>query len=136
VDSTSIFSLVNFPCLFLLVEVYDPLMLKHFNLQIVDLATLTGACIIALGNEIGGMFSPSDELAEELSAASKRAGEKLWRMPMEEGYWDMMKSNIADMVNTGGRPGGSITAALFLKQVKIHCNFPCIFLLLCCLVSF
>jgi leucyl aminopeptidase len=62
------------------------------------------------------MFSPSDELAEELSAASKRAGEKLWRMPMEEGYWDMMKSNIADMVNTGGRPGGSITAALFLKQ--------------------
>jgi leucyl aminopeptidase len=82
------------------------------------------------------MFSPSDELAEELSAASKRAGEKLWRMPMEEGYWDMMKSNIADMVNTGGRPGGSITAALFLKQVKIHCNFPCIFLLLCCLVSF
>ncbi len=83
-----------------------------------------------------GMFSPSDELAEELSAASKRAGEKLWRMPMEEGYWDMMKSNIADMVNTGGRPGGSITAALFLKQVKIHCNFPCIFLLLCCLVSF
>ncbi|CAM6032588.1 unnamed protein product [Sphagnum compactum] len=84
--------------------------------KIVDLATLTGACIIALGNEIGGMFSPSDELAEELSAASKRAGEKLWRMPMEEGYWDMMKSNIADMVNTGGRPGGSITAALFLKQ--------------------
>ncbi|XP_002965045.2 leucine aminopeptidase 1 [Selaginella moellendorffii] len=84
--------------------------------KIVDLATLTGACIIALGNEIGGMFTPSDELAEELSQASSAAGEKLWRMPMEENYWEMMKSGIADMVNTGGRPGGSITASLFLKQ--------------------
>lgn len=84
--------------------------------KIVDLATLTGACIIALGNEIGGMFTPFDELAEELSASSKRGGEKLWRMPMEESYWEMMKSGIADMVNTGGRPGGSITAALFLKH--------------------
>ncbi|CAM6113873.1 unnamed protein product [Calypogeia fissa] len=84
--------------------------------KIVDLATLTGACIVALGNDIGGMFTPNDDLAAELSSASKSAGEKLWRMPMEESYWDMMKSGIADMVNTGGRPGGSITAALFLKQ--------------------
>jgi leucyl aminopeptidase len=84
--------------------------------KIVDLATLTGACIIALGNEIGGMFTPFDALAEELSAASKKGGEKLWRMPMEDSYWEMMKSNIADMVNTGGRAGGSITAALFLKH--------------------
>ncbi len=67
-----------------------------------------------------GMFTPSDALAEELSAASKKAGEKLWRMPMEEAYWEMMKSNIADMVNTGARAGGSITAALFLKQVNIN----------------
>ncbi|KAG6556541.1 hypothetical protein Mapa_001480 [Marchantia paleacea] len=85
--------------------------------KIVDLATLTGACIIALGNDIAGsMFTPNDGLAEELSAASQSAGEKLWRMPMEDSYWEMMKSSIADMVNTGGRPGGSITAALFLKQ--------------------
>ncbi|BBN08546.1 leucyl aminopeptidase [Marchantia polymorpha subsp. ruderalis] len=84
--------------------------------KIVDLATLTGACIIALGNDIGGMFTPNDALAEELSSASQSAGEKLWRMPMEDSYWEMMKSSIADMVNTGGRPGGSITAALFLKQ--------------------
>lgn len=84
--------------------------------KIVDLATLTGACIIALGNEIGGMFTPNDSLAEELTEASKKGGEKFWRMPMEDGYWEMMKSNIADMVNTGGRAGGSITAALFLKQ--------------------
>jgi hypothetical protein len=61
VDSTCIFSLVNFPC-FLLVEVYDPLILKHFNLQIVDLATLTGACIIALGNEIGGQSCSFNDL--------------------------------------------------------------------------
>lgn len=84
--------------------------------KIVDLATLTGACIIALGNDIGGMFTPFDELAEELTIASKRGGEKLWRMPMEDSYWEMMKSNIADMVNTGGRAGGSITASLFLKH--------------------
>jgi leucyl aminopeptidase len=84
--------------------------------QIVDLATLTGACIIALGTDIGGMFTPRDELAEELSVASKKAGEKFWCMPMEEGYWEFMKFNIADFVNTGSRTGGSITAALFLKE--------------------
>lgn len=63
-----------------------------------------------------GIFTPSDELAEELSVASTKAGEKFWRMPMEEGYWELMKFNIADFVNTGSRAGGSITAALFLKR--------------------
>ncbi len=63
------------------------------------------------------MFTPSDELAVELSVASTKAGEKFWRMPMEEGYWELMKFNIADFVNTGSHAGGSITAALFLKQV-------------------
>lgn len=62
------------------------------------------------------MFTPRDELAEELSVASKKAGEKFWCMPMEEGYWEFMKFNIADFVNTGSRTGGSITAALFLKE--------------------
>lgn len=84
--------------------------------KIVDLATLTGACVIALGNEIAGMFTPNDELAKELTESCEKAGEKLWRMPMEDNYWEGMKSSIADMVNTGGRPGGSITASLFLKQ--------------------
>eukprot|EP00245_Coleochaete_scutata_P001754 TRINITY_DN1220_c0_g1_i1.p1 TRINITY_DN1220_c0_g1~~TRINITY_DN1220_c0_g1_i1.p1 ORF type:complete len:613 (+),score=143.32 TRINITY_DN1220_c0_g1_i1:155-1993(+) len=84
--------------------------------KIVDLATLTGACIIALGNEIGGLFTPSSEMAAELTASAEAAGEKLWRMPMEESYGEMLKSNVADMVNTGGRAGGSITAALFLKE--------------------
>lgn len=65
-----------------------------------------------------GIYTPSDELAKEVIAASERSGEKLWRMPMEESYWEMMKSGVADMVNTGGRAGGSITAALFLKQVR------------------
>lgn len=64
-----------------------------------------------------GVFTPSDDLAKEVLAASEQSGEKLWRMPLEESYWESMKSGVADMVNTGGRPGGAITAALFLKQV-------------------
>jgi leucyl aminopeptidase len=83
---------------------------------IVDLATLTGACIIALGNDIAGIWSPQDELANALLSASDQAGEKMWRMPLEDKYFEGMKSAIADMKNTGPRPGGSITAALFLKQ--------------------
>ncbi|GJW68238.1 leucine aminopeptidase 1-like protein [Tanacetum coccineum] len=84
--------------------------------KIVDLATLTGAMVVALGPSIAGVFTPNDELAKEVVAASEVAGEKLWRMPMEESYWDQMKSGVADMVNTGSRQGGSIIAALFLKQ--------------------
>ncbi|MBE9214046.1 leucyl aminopeptidase [Plectonema cf. radiosum LEGE 06105] len=87
---------------------------------IVDLATLTGACIVALGNDIAGLFTPSDELASELQKASESAGEKLWRMPMEEKYFEGLKSGIADMKNTGPRAGGSITASLFLKQFVKH----------------
>ncbi|OIT01533.1 PREDICTED: leucine aminopeptidase 2, chloroplastic [Nicotiana attenuata] len=84
--------------------------------KIVDLATLTGACVVALGPSIAGVFTPSDDLAKEVAAASEVSGEKLWRMPLEESYWDTMKSGVADMVNTGGRQGGAIVAALFLKQ--------------------
>lgn len=65
-----------------------------------------------------GIFTPSDELAKEVTAASEVSGEKFWRLPLEESYWESMKSGVADMVNTGGRQGGSITAALFLKQVN------------------
>jgi len=83
---------------------------------IVDLATLTGACIVALGDDIGGLWSPDDDLAAQLQAAAEAAGEKFWRMPLEEKYFEGMKSPIADMKNTGPRAGGSITAALFLKQ--------------------
>ncbi|MBE9223385.1 leucyl aminopeptidase [Cyanobacterium stanieri LEGE 03274] len=82
----------------------------------VDLATLTGACIVALGNDIAGLWTRDDKLAQDLSVASEGAGEKFWQMPMETDYFDIMKSAIADMKNTGSRAGGSITAALFLEQ--------------------
>ena len=83
---------------------------------IVDLATLTGACIVALGNNIAGLWSTDDALAEEMKTAAELAGEKFWQLPMEDKYFEGLKSQIADMKNTGPRPGGSITAALFLKQ--------------------
>lgn len=83
---------------------------------IVDLATLTGACIVALGDDIAGLWSSDEALAGELQAAAELAGEKFWQMPLEDKYFEGMKSQIADMKNTGPRAGGSITAALFLKQ--------------------
>ncbi|HEY9845986.1 MAG TPA: hypothetical protein V6D03_07280, partial [Candidatus Caenarcaniphilales bacterium] len=83
---------------------------------IVDLATLTGACVVALGDDIAGLWTPEEKIATQLTQASELAGEKLWRMPLEEKYFEVMKSPIADMKNTGSRAGGSITAALFLKQ--------------------
>ena len=83
---------------------------------IVDLATLTGACVIALGDDIAGLWSSDESLTVQLQEAAKLAGEKFWPMPLEEKYFEGMKSQIADMKNTGPRPGGSITAALFLKQ--------------------
>ncbi len=82
----------------------------------VDLATLTGAIIIALGHEHAGMFANNDELAARLEAAGRASGEKLWRMPLADAYDEQIKSAIADMKNVGGRPGGSITAAQFLQR--------------------
>lgn len=82
----------------------------------VDLATLTGACVVALGGNIAGLWTPEDAIATQLSEAAEQAGEKIWRMPLEGKYFEGLKSPIADMKNTGPRPGGSITAALFLKQ--------------------
>jgi len=82
----------------------------------IDLATLTGACVVALGDDIAALFSPDEQLAQSLSAAAELSGEKVWRMPMEEKYFEGLKSVVADMKNTGPRAGGSITAALFLKQ--------------------
>ncbi len=82
----------------------------------VDLATLTGAMIIALGHDYAGCFSNDDKLSDQLLAASKATGEHLWRMPLTPLYEKQIESEIADMKNTGGRPGGSITAALFLQK--------------------
>ncbi|MCU0524496.1 MAG: leucyl aminopeptidase [Elainella sp. Prado103] len=83
---------------------------------ILDLATLTGACIVALGDDIAGLWTTDDALAGQVMAAAEQAGEKIWRMPMEDKYFDGLKSVVADMKNTGPRAGGAITAALFLKQ--------------------
>jgi leucyl aminopeptidase len=82
----------------------------------IDLATLTGAMIIALGHEYGGMFSNDDGLAAGLAAAGMATGDKLWRMPMGDAYDKLMDSQIADMKNSGVREGGSITAATFLGR--------------------
>jgi leucyl aminopeptidase len=83
---------------------------------IVDLATLTGAIIVALGNEHAGLFTNDDALAEQLLAAGRDTGEKLWRMPLAPEYDKMIDSKNADMKNTGGRYAGSITAAQFLQR--------------------
>jgi leucyl aminopeptidase len=82
----------------------------------VDLATLTGAIIIALGHEHAGLFSNDDDLSQKLMAAGIASGEKLWRLPLNREYDKQIKSDIADMKNIGGRPGGSITAAQFLQR--------------------
>lgn len=82
---------------------------------IVDLATLTGACMISLGDKYAGLWSDNDELAGALEASSKATGDKLWRMPLAAEYKEQLKSPIADLKNVGGRAGGAITAALFLK---------------------
>jgi leucyl aminopeptidase len=83
---------------------------------VIDLATLTGAIVVALGPWMAGLFSNDDSLAEELLAAAKAAGEPAWRMPLPPEMEDLIKSPIADLKNTGGRNGGSINAALFLQH--------------------
>lgn len=82
----------------------------------VDLATLTGAIVVALGTDHAGMFSNNDELAERLLAAGIESGEKVWRLPLGPEYDKLIDSQFADMKNTGGRHGGSITAAQFLQR--------------------
>lgn len=82
----------------------------------VNLATLTGAIIVALGHEFAGMFSNDDALATRLIAAGQATGEPVWRMPLGDAYDKLIKSDIADMKNIGGRPGGSIIGAQFIQR--------------------
>ena len=84
--------------------------------MIVDLATLTGAMIVALGHEHGGLFANDDALAEALTKAGQTVGEKLWRFPLSDAYDKLLDSPIADMKNIGPRFAGSITAAQFIKR--------------------
>ncbi|MDC8757663.1 leucyl aminopeptidase [Janthinobacterium fluminis] len=94
---------------------------ERFNpAAVVDIATLTGACVIALGHHNSGLFTRSDaahdKLAEELLAAGKKASDTAWRMPIEEAYNEQLKSNFADLANIGTPGGGSVTAAAFLEN--------------------
>ena len=84
--------------------------------KIIELSTLTGACIVALGNKGSGLWTADDDLAQELEALSKTTGEKVWRMPLEKEYNEQLESKIADMRNIGTGFAGSITAALFLQK--------------------
>ncbi|KDB50378.1 leucyl aminopeptidase [Sphaerotilus natans subsp. natans DSM 6575] len=83
---------------------------------VVDIATLTGACIIALGHHHAGLFSPDDALADTLLAAGRAAQDTAWRLPLDEEYDEVLKSNFADVPNVGPRAGGAITAAKFLQR--------------------
>jgi leucyl aminopeptidase len=83
---------------------------------IVDVATLTGACMVALGKKVAGVFGYDDDAVAQVEAAAARAGEKLWRMPFEKEYRSKLDSPIADIKNIGDRFGGAITAALFLAE--------------------
>ena len=83
---------------------------------IVDLATLTGACVIALGHQAIGMMTNDDKLASRVSASGEQTGERVWQLPLWEEYSEQIRSSIADMKNSGGRPAGSITAAALLAE--------------------
>jgi len=90
-------------------ERYDPA-------AVIDIATLTGACVIALGHVASGLFSNDDKLAAEVLEAGQSAFDRAWHMPMWDDYQDQLKSNFADIANIGGRPAGSVTAACFLAR--------------------
>jgi leucyl aminopeptidase len=83
---------------------------------VVDIATLTGACIVALGHVCSGLFANKDDLADELQAAGAESRDRVWRLPLWEDYQEQLKSNFADFANIGGRAAGSVTAACFLSR--------------------
>jgi leucyl aminopeptidase len=83
---------------------------------VIDVATLTGACVVALGRHPSGLWSNNEELAAAVTAAGDTAFDRVWRMPLWEEYQEQMKSNFADVANIGGPDGGSVTAACFLSR--------------------
>jgi leucyl aminopeptidase len=91
------------------VERYEPA-------AVVDIATLTGACVIALGHVASGLFANDEGLARELLAAGDLAYDRVWHMPLWDDYQEQLKSNFADFANIGGRPAGRVTAACFLAR--------------------
>src|SRR5690606_17569334 len=83
---------------------------------VIDIATLTGACIVALGKQATGLFSNDDALAEALLAAGTEAADRAWRLPLWKEYDEQLKTNFADLANVGGPEAGSVTAACFLAR--------------------
>jgi leucyl aminopeptidase len=84
--------------------------------RILDLATLTGACMVALGTKVAGLFSNDDAFAKGVAAAARKTGERTWRLPLDDDYREALKSTVADLKNVGGKWGGAITAAKFLEE--------------------
>jgi len=84
--------------------------------HLIDAATLTGACVVALGMVNVGVFANDDDFYNQFNSSLAKSGEKMWRLPVDDEYRDMIKSNIADIMNSGGRWGGAVTAAMFLKE--------------------
>ncbi|CDH07338.1 aminopeptidase A, a cyteinylglycinase [Xenorhabdus bovienii str. oregonense] len=98
------------------VERFDPEL-------VIDVATLTGACVVALGSHYTGLMSNHNPLAHELLNASEQAGDRAWRLPMADEYFEQLDSNFADMANIGGRAGGTITAGCFLSRFTTKYNW-------------
>lgn len=92
---------------------------KYKPHTIIDAATLTGACVIALGDVYSAAFTESDSLWKELKAAGEAEADPFWRMPLDDTYLKQISGPSADLVNTGGRAAGSATAAIFLKQFVV-----------------
>ena len=91
--------------------------IKRFNpALVIDIATLTGACVVALGSVLTGMFTPDDELAHEISVAGQTAFDRVWRMPVIDDYQEQLDSPFADIANIGGPKAGAVTAACFLQR--------------------
>jgi leucyl aminopeptidase len=84
--------------------------------RVLDLATLTGACMVALGPKVAGLFSNDDDFRQDVMAACRRTGERVWGLPLDDDYKEQLKSHVADLKNVGGKWGGAITAAKFLEQ--------------------
>jgi leucyl aminopeptidase len=89
---------------------------EHKPDRVLDLATLTGACMVALGPKIAGLFTNDNAFRHDLIAACKRTGERVWAMPLDDDFKEQLKSHVADLKNVGGKWGGAITAAKFLEQ--------------------
>ncbi|HFC8517282.1 TPA: leucyl aminopeptidase [Neisseria weaveri] len=97
---------------------------EQFNPKaVIDVATLTGACIIALGHEVSGLMANNQELADQLLAAAEDSGDKAWQLPLFDNYKEQLKSNFADLQNIGGRAAGTITAATFLSYFTENYNW-------------